>query len=194
MLILVRHGRTAANAAALLQGRSDHPLDDLGESQAAALGRELGRSVARVLASPLTRAQQTAAAIAAPGALDVETDERWYELDYGGLEGAPIAEVPASTWASWRSDPDFVPAGGESHADLFERVRLACEELVALPDDIAVVSHVGPIKAALAWVFGLDPSSGWRCHLDHASITRISKGAHGPVLRSFNETQHLRAF
>lgn len=189
MLVIVRHGRTAANAAALLQGRADHPLDELGERQAQAVARELA-GADRVISSPLRRSQQTAAGIGPV----VMTDDRWIELDYGDLEGARIADVPASTWASWRTDDDFVPAGGESHADLSRRVVEACEELLvaSTSETIVVVSHVGPIKAALAWVFGLPPTSGWRCHLDHASITRISAGAHGPVLRSFNETCHLR--
>ncbi len=189
MLIIVRHGRTAANAAALLQGRADHPLDELGERQAAAVARELV-GADRVIASPLLRARQTATAIGPP----VEIDDRWIELDYGGLEGTPIAAVPSETWSRWRHDADFVPAGGESHADLAGRVLEACTEVLGASADrtIVVVSHVGPIKAALAWVLGLQPTSGWRCHLDHASITRISAGPHGPVLRSFNETAHLR--
>ena len=189
MLVIVRHGRTAANAAALLQGRADHPLDELGEQQARAVARELV-GADRVISSPLRRAQQTAVGIGPV----VATDPRWIELDYGGLEGARIADVPISTWASWRTDDDFVPAGGESHADLSRRVVAACEELLIASKDltVVVVSHVGPIKAALAWVFGLPPTAGWRSHLDHASITRISAGAHGPVLRSFNETCHLR--
>ncbi len=189
MLVIVRHGRTAANAAALLQGRADHPLDDLGLHQAAAVAGELA-GADRVISSPLLRARQTAAGIGE----GIEIDPRWIELDYGDLEGARIADVSAETWTRWRTDEDFVPAGGESHADLYRRVVASCEELLPESKDqtIVVVSHVGPIKAALAWVFGMAPTSGWRCHLDHASITRISAGPHGPVLRSFNETAHLR--
>ena len=155
------------------------------------MARELA-GADRVISSPLLRARQTAAGIGP----DVEIDGRWIELDYGALEDTPIAAVPAETWARWRRDADFVPAGGESHADLSARVTEAGMSLLdeAAERTIVVVSHVGPIKAALAWVMGQSPTDGWRCHLDHASITRISRGPHGPVLRSFNETAHLRPF
>jgi broad specificity phosphatase PhoE len=86
-----------------------------------------------------------------------------------------------------------VPPGGESIEAMAERVVAACEELVAAAEeeDIVVVSHVSPIKAAVTWVLGVSTETGWRTHLDAASITRVVCGSHGPVLRSFNETGHL---
>ena len=90
-------------------------------------------------------------------------------------------------------DAAFVPAGGESLATLAERVMSACESLceAAAETDVVVVSHVSPIKTAVAWALGLGAEIGWRSHLDQASITRISFGSRGPLLRSFNETGHL---
>ncbi len=77
MLIVVRHGRTAANAAGLLLGRQDPPLDLLGIEQAGRLAAEVGHAD-RVVSSPLRRARETAAAFDAT----VEIDERWAELDW----------------------------------------------------------------------------------------------------------------
>ena len=57
---------------------------------------------------------------------------------------------------------------------------------------VVVVSHVSPIKAAVAWALGVGPEVAWRSHLDPASITRIAIGPAGPVLRTFNEVAHLR--
>ena len=68
MLLLVRHGQSEANAAGLLIGRADSPLTELGHRQAAALGEALAARApapAALLTSPLQRARQTAAAIAA---------------------------------------------------------------------------------------------------------------------------------
>lgn len=188
MLILVRHGRTPANAARLLQGRLDTELDTVGRHQAAALAAAIG-PVDHVVASPLTRARQTAEAFGAP----LHFDDRWMEIDYGRLDGSPIADVPEEVWQRWRSDVDFVPAGGESHRQLFERVMPACEELLerSRSERVVVVSHVSPIKAAIGWALGLPRSVAWRCFLEQASISRIGADAHGPVLRSFNETWHL---
>src|SRR5690554_322266 len=104
MLIVVRHGQTDNNARGLLLGRSDPGLDDTGRAQASAVAAALAtRSAdARVIASPLTRTRETAAIIARDET--VEIDERWIELDYGTAEGTPVLDVPAETWARWRSD------------------------------------------------------------------------------------------
>jgi broad specificity phosphatase PhoE len=189
VLILVRHGRTAANAQGLLQGRLDLPLDDVGRWQAARVADALV-GVSRVVSSPLRRALETAQCLG----LTVELDESFVELDYGALDGLPVNEVGVEVWERWRTDPDFVPAGGESLTALAERVAPACERLLgeAADCDIVVVSHVSPIKAALTWALGVGPAAGWRSHLDQGSITRISSGPRGPVLRTFNETAHLR--
>jgi broad specificity phosphatase PhoE len=189
VLILVRHGRTEANATGRLQGRLDLPLDEVGRWQAARIAESLP-GVRRVVSSPLRRAVETAEAFGLP----VDADERWIELDYGELDGLPVADVGYEVWDRWRTDLDFVPAGGESLRSLGDRVAPACEELLAeaADVDVVVVSHVSPIKAGVCWALGVGAEAGWRSHLDHASVCRIGAGNRGPVLRSFNETGHLR--
>ena len=153
MLIVVRHGRTDANASGLLLGRRLDPgLDALGERQARALAEALP-AAARVISSPLQRTRQTAAALGRP----VDIDDRWVELDYGDLDGTPLRDVPADVWAAWRADPSLAPGGGESLVDLGARVRAACADLVeeAAGRDVVVVTHVSPVKAALAWALGV---------------------------------------
>src|SRR3954451_21003920 len=88
VLILVRHGRTAANASGLLQGRLDLPLDGVGRAQVAAMAERVGRP-ARVVSSPLLRARQTAEAFGVP----YEVDDRWEELYYGDYEGVSMTYV-----------------------------------------------------------------------------------------------------
>lgn len=184
MLYLVRHGRTDANAQGLLQGRLDPPLDEVGRAQASAIAELIGE-VDEVIASPLLRAQETAAYFGAP----VRTDERWIELAYGEYEGCRADSVPAHVWQSWRTDPDFATEGGESFASLDSRVRAACDEyLPAMADrDIVVVSHVSPIKAAVAWALNATLDIMFHCHLSQASVCRVGVGAFGPILHSFNE-------
>jgi len=184
VLILVRHGRTALNAAGRLQGRIDEPLDEVGERQAVAVAALVG-PVDELISSPLLRAQQTARAFGMP----FELDERWIELAYGVLEGVPHADVPTGAWDRWREDPWFVPQGGESLGALDRRVREACAELARRAGDrkVAVVSHVSPIKAAVAWTLGTGIDIAWRSHLSHASICRIDIRRGAPVLFSFNE-------
>ncbi len=71
------------------------------------------------------------------------------------------------------------------------RVRQACDELwpEAVDDDIVVVTHVSPIKAAVAWALGVGDETSWRMFVDLASVSRIGVGRSGPSLRTFNETQ-----
>lgn len=186
--MLVRHGRTAHNAAGRLLGRLDVPLDEHGRAQAAALAAAVG-PVERVVASPLLRARDTAAAFGVP----VEVDERWIELDYGELDGVALADVPPATWVAWRRDPAFRPPGGETLLEVRARVEAALADLRAdaIRATVVVVSHVSPIKAAVGWALGVGDEVAWRLHLAPASITRIAVGDRGATLHTFNEVAHV---
>lgn len=188
MLILVRHGRTSANAAGLLQGRMDLPLDAVGIEQAERLGLAF-RDVPRVISSPLLRARETALRIRDT----IEIDERWQEIAYGIYEGRPQSDVPSEEWERWRNDPQHCVEGGESLTSLMERTNSALDDLAddAREQNIVVVSHVSPIKAAVAWALGVGIEISWRSRLDQASVCRIAVGARGPSLVSFNEVAHL---
>jgi broad specificity phosphatase PhoE len=192
VLVLVRHGESEGNAAGLLLGRGESPLTIRGRSQAAALSTVMG-PVSQLVSSPLGRARDTAAALGL--SVPLEVDDRWIEVDYGALEGQALGAVPADVWTRWRADPAFAPPGGESLAAVGVRVRAACEELFArdgegarAEHDVVVVSHVSPIKAAVAWALGAGDAVTWRLYLATASVTRIAWGADGPVLRRYNET------
>jgi len=189
MLILVRHGETPANADHLLQGRADLSLNEHGRRQAQALAG-VASGATLVLCSPLRRARQTASAMWTG---DVVIDDRWTEIDYGELDGRPVAEAWTPLWERWRDDPEFVPPGGESLAAVGRRVRAACEELVeaASTADVVVVTHVSPIKAAVIWALGVGDEVAWQMFCDVASVTRLGMGERGPVLHSFNEVHHL---
>jgi broad specificity phosphatase PhoE len=189
VLFVVRHGQTAANAQGLLLGRADPPLTELGRKQAAAIAEALPPP-SLVVSSPLVRARETAGAFGAP----VVVDERWIEMDYGTLDCAPIASVPGEVWERWRSDVTFVPAGGESLVDVGARVRAACDEVWerAVREDVVVVTHVSPIKAAVTWALGVDDEVVWRLFVAEAAVCRIGLGVSGPVVRAFNETHPPR--
>lgn len=189
MLVLARHGQTAANAAGLLLGRADPVLTEMGQRQAAALAAAVpGPSL--VITSPLRRAAQTAAA----WGLRVTVDERWIEVDYGEWDQVPLASVPRALWRAWRNDPGFRPPGGESLAEVGERVREACWELVvrAPEEDVVVVTHVSPLKAAVAWALGVGDEVAWRLFCSVGSLSRVAVSGSSPVLTSFNEVGHLR--
>ena len=110
MLYIIRHGKTDLNAKMLMQGRSDHPLNDAGLAQAeeaAGRFRGMGVRIDKVYSSPLIRAVQTAEAIA-PDA-DLVIDERLIEMDYGPYEGMDLND-PAPEVLDFFMDFVNVPA------------------------------------------------------------------------------------
>ncbi len=195
MMVLVRHGETDANRAGLLLGHADPPLNERGRQQADALAAALRREPdPLIVASPLARAQETAARIAAATGASVETDPRLIELDYGEWDERRLTDVPAEVVSRWRADPTFAPPGGESLADLRARVA-PCEASLrerARDGTAIVVSHVSPIKAMILLALELGDGFAWRLRLDVASICRVAPGPAGPVLVTFNEAGHLR--
>jgi len=190
-IVLVRHGQTEPNRAGQLLGRLDAPLTDLGRRQAEAAATFVLSTydVARVVSSPLGRARETAELLG----LAVEVDERWIEVDYGDYDGLPFKDVPDELWREWRADGAWAPPSGESLASVGKRVRGACDELsaAAAERDVVVVSHVSPIKAAVAWALEVGDEVSWRMHLDVAAVCAVTCGARGPSLRLFNQTAHL---
>jgi len=193
VLVLVRHGQTTLNAEGRLAGRLDVPLTAVGTAQAHAAARavETLGAPSRVISSPLRRARETASAFGLP----VEVDERWIELDYGCYDGVALQDVPAEVWGRWRTDPAYAPPGGESLAALGRRVRAACDALSAdrprTEGPVVVVSHVSPIKAAVAWALDVGDAVSWRLFVAPGSITRIALAERGPSLHAFNDTAHL---
>ncbi len=196
MLHVIRHGRTADNAAGRLLGRADPSLDDLGVQQASAVAGSL-TSVDRIVTSPLRRCVQTAEAIAAATGAPIETDPRWIELDYGEFDRVGLSQVPAETWAAWQADVHFRPPGGETLAELAGRVGESLEALAAeaVDGEIVVVSHVSPIKATIAWALGVGIDISWRSHVAVASMHRVAVRRAGtdlrPSLHAFNDVSPL---
>jgi probable phosphoglycerate mutase len=197
VIAFVRHGETAPNVAGALLGRTDAELTDRGRAQAAALAALFASApVLAVVTSPLRRATATAEVIAGPHGLAVDIDERLIEIDYGSWEGKNPAELGSAGWERWRLDPSWAPPGAESLTALQARVVPACADLAAREAAggvVVAVSHVSPVKAAVAWALAVGPDIAWRMHLQVAAVTRIGVRAGLPFLLSFNETAHLPA-
>lgn len=194
MLTLVRHGRTVANAGGRLQGRVDHPLDDLGHRQAEAAASSLvDAAVGVVVASPLRRAVETAEKIASATGSELRIDDRFIELDYGEFDDQPLASVSPETWARWRTDPEFAPPGGERLADLNRRVWAGLDDLapIAREQHVVMVSHVSPMKSAVAWALGVEHELSWNLHVAQAAMCRIQFRGPRTALTSFNDVSHL---
>jgi broad specificity phosphatase PhoE len=109
VVYLVRHGQTPLNESGVLRGLLDPPLDEAGHQQAQRLAAVLGSQMPRaVVASPLLRATQTAQPVADRAGLDVATDERLLDRDYGQWTGTGREKVVAQ-WGSVDNAPGVEP-------------------------------------------------------------------------------------
>ncbi|MCL4445270.1 MAG: histidine phosphatase family protein [Actinobacteria bacterium] len=192
MLILVRHGECVSNVNRQLLGRAESPLTSEGVRQMKALRPYIG-PVATLTSSPLERAVESAEILCA--GVGIEIDPSWIEVDYGDFDLVSLKDLPLDVVRRSASDPNFEFNGGESWCDVRERVERACVELFAREGerarsasaDVVVVSHVTPIKAAVAWATGVASDVLLRLHLSNGSLTRISWRSDRPYLLSFNE-------
>jgi len=196
--LLLRHGQTPMSVEKRYAGRSDVPLTETGLAQAAAAAKRLASAgIGVIVASPLQRTVQTAEAVAAVTGLPVATEDGFRETDFGAWEGLTFAEVRErwpSEMTAWLADPEVAPPGGESFAEVSERVTAALDRVLAgrTGQRILVVSHVTPIKTLVAAALLAPPAALYRMHLDVAALCEIDWYADGPaVLRSFNDTAHL---
>lgn len=191
MILFARHGETEANRRRLALGRADPPLTEHGAEQASALADRLeSLGIDAVYTSPLLRARETAAPIAAAAGVDIAVDDRLVELDYGEWDGKSFPDLPPGELRRWRNDPTFAPPGGESLRTVTARISGFCLEVLEGPTVVAV-SHVSPIKCAVTWALGAGEELGWRMFLDLASITRIAGRDGHASLVGFNDTTHL---
>jgi broad specificity phosphatase PhoE len=191
VIVFARHGETAPNRDGLILGRADPGLTDEGRRQATRLAGLLGReSPVAVLTSPLLRARETADVIASACGLEAETDDRLMEIDWGAWEGRPVEGIASAEMERLRADAGRAPEG-ESLASLGLRVEEFCADALDRDGLVVAVTHVSPIKAAVAWTLGAPDAAAFRMFVALASVTRVARRSRGPILLSFNETAHL---
>ena len=196
--LLLRHGQTPMSVQKRYAGRTDAPLTDTGVQQAAAAAKRLAQAgIGAIVSSPLQRTVRTAEEVSAATGVPVVTDDGFRETDFGAWEGLTFAEVRErwpSEMTAWLADPSVAPPGGESFAQVSERVTAALHRVLAERADrtVLIVSHVTPIKTLVAAALLAPPAALFRMHLDVAALCEIDWYADGPaVLRSFNDTAHL---
>lgn len=183
-LVLIRHGRSTANAAGILAGRADGvELDEVGREQAGRLGGLFAEvKLAATYRSPILRCEQTASAMGRPDAVVVEG---LTECDYGDWTNRPLKELADEPlWSQIQRSPSAVAFPlGESMLAMRDRAVAAAEEIVARhgPDEtVAVVSHGDPIKAILSAALGQDFDDFQRLNVGPASISVVEYGPDRP--------------
>jgi probable phosphoglycerate mutase len=151
---LVRHGQTESSARKAYSGRSDVALTAEGREQARRVAQRLaGAGIDAVFSSPLSRARDTARAIADAAGVPLTIDERLTEVDYGDFEGldrAQASERFGQAFDDWRADPFGAPvAGMEPLPDALARARAATADALASADRPVIVGHQGILRIVL---------------------------------------------
>jgi len=196
-VILLRHGRTTANAGGILAGWTPGVLlDETGSAQVRAVGERLAKvPLAAVVSSPLERCRQTADAIAAGRDLAVQSDDRLGEARYGDWTGKTIKElVKDPLWKVVQQHPSaavFPGPDGEGLAQTQVRAVAAVREWNAKlgPDAVWLAcSHGDVIKAILADALGLHLDQFQRIVVDPASVSVVTYTETRPFVVRVNDT------
>ncbi|MGZ3405601.1 MAG: histidine phosphatase family protein [Polyangia bacterium] len=198
-LYLVRHGQTDASLNNRFCGRIDPPLNTIGLAMADALAARYGsEGFAEIVASPLLRAQQTAAPTARLAGLPVATDDGLVEIAYGEWDGRAEADVErddAARFAAWSAHPGRVaPPGGESGADIAVRALAAVERIRArhASGKVLIVSHKATLRVLVCALLGIDVD-GFRARIAQkvCAVSIIDFKSTGPLLQVLGDTSHL---
>ena len=182
-LLLIRHGHVEGIAPERFRGRWDLKLTALGRGQAQAVAAYVRRrwpGTQAVYASPLSRCQDTAAAIATALGLGVQTVDGLADLDYGAWQGLTRAEA-AARWPGlvdrWFVAPHRVRIpDGEALLDLAARASgalVTCLDQAPAEATIAVVAHDSVNRVLLCEALGLPLAQYWRLRQDPCCVNVI---------------------
>ena len=194
LVLLVRHGQTPTTGKVLPGRAPGLHLADVGNQQAQRAADRIAelKTVDAIYASPLERARETAAPIAAARGMKVQIDKGLLECDFGDWTGAELKKLmKLPEWGTVQRAPStFTFPGGESFNAMQTRMVTAIDRLRVLHAGgvIVCVSHADPIKAAVAHAMGTHIDLFQRIVIGTCSITAIAYGMGAPIVLTVNST------
>lgn len=195
-LILVRHGQTANNAARLMQGTLDVPLSERGHQQVLAAGEALAQhAFDRIFASPLSRALQTAEAIAHHHRQSVDVDDNLRERCFGVFQGGPQQDYSNAFAASGMLRWEYRPPQGETIPEVWARAASFLQVLrSSAVGRVAVVAHEGVNKCLILMLLGKPVEEWTSIKQDNCCINAFAFHLDGRLKsHALNQTGHLLA-
>jgi alpha-ribazole phosphatase len=195
---LIRHAIVDENARAMLYGVMDVPLCETSLLEQAPMYRALAARLPRPavwVVTPLSRTRRTAEAIFAAGYLHatLAVEPGLLEQSLGDWQGLPHAELPARLslpkHAFWPLAGDERPPGGETLAEVIQRVGAALERLADQHpnEDVVIVSHGGAIRAAVAHCLRIGPDNALHLTVQNLSLTALERTPEGWRVICVNE-------
>jgi len=197
---LVRHGTTDWNKEEIFRGRLDCKLNETGQAEARALA-EYFRDIRlqAIYSSPLSRAMETAQAVAEAKALQVVPHPEFIDIDFGEWQGLPLKEVRekySELYRLWRERPEAIHfPGGENLARVRARAWEGLQKVIREnPDKTALIlSHRVVTKVLICAVLGLDDSHFWHIKQDTTAVNCIEHDRGFFVTSLINDTCHLKS-
>lgn len=196
-LYLVRHGQTDWNVSHRFQGQSDIHLTEKGRIQAQAIAQRLAaEEIHAIYASDLSRAWDTAEAIASHHNIEVIATPNLREASFGQWEGLTYDEIqqrdPEAVKA-WHEDiGNFSPPEGETLHQLADRVTAAYVNIAANHQDqtVLAVAHGGSLQMLICILLELTPEHFWQFNLDHCSLSKVLMYEEKAILNLLNDSGH----
>ena len=199
-LLLIRHGETDDNHRRVFQGQSGRGLNARGRDQAlrlAARFERVGLRAAALYCSDLERARETADLLSGTLKLPPIADPALREVHVGAWQGLGYEEIAArhpEEWDAWRRGIDFKRGGGETYAELGDRVAAAIDGIVAAHagETVVIVSHGAAIKVFVGRVLGLDTAALRRYRVaSNTGVTLVVREDVVDTLAIWNDASHL---
>jgi broad specificity phosphatase PhoE len=198
---LLRHGETAFSQSGGHCGAIDVALTPAGEAMAQAFATAYQSTTwTAIYASPMQRAQATAAPIAQAVGLTPHLRDGLKEINYGEWEGKDKATVMRDFGADydrWLTEPAWnAPTGGETAVQIANRAMAVMAEITAQHTDgnVLIVSHKATLRIILCSLLGIDLGR-YRDRLDFpaASLSVVRFGQYGPMLESIGDRAYMSA-
>lgn len=198
IVFLVRHGQANSNVTGFYMGWSDEDLSETGYSQSHRLASRLASlPIASVYSSPLKRTYTTAAILAKPHGLKVQTMDELIEIQLGDWQGLHIDEVKRrwpELWQQSRVDPsEITMPNGESFPQVTERAVRGFKKIIdANPGkQVIIVTHEVVVKVLVAHALGVSNSIYRRFEIGNASLSAIRVTNGKAQVITLNDTAHL---
>ncbi len=199
-IIFLRHGQAMNNVERVLAGRTPGvPLTDNGVEQAKKAAEFVGKmNVSRIYTSPIDRARHTAEIVAGDGPVEIIHDERLIELDMGKFTGMKYDEIfskHGNVFLKFYSGDLELAHNGVETFDMVKKRILDMIDHVSsrhTDENVLLVTHMDPIKAALSSAMDLTPQSLFELIVANASLTVFEEREGSLSLRAINVMEPSR--